>query len=125
MSYPSFFRSLPSAVHGKRQGRVPFFGSLQKAGQIRQGCILVVMAAAAGIRQLIDTARLQAIRGRHELEGMAQRGTGLGAHGNSGHMTADTVGKRVDGMGIFVGVSGMTAQALTGAGPYGLELSRG
>ena len=56
---------------------------------------------------------------------MAQRGTGFGAHGNSGHVTANTVGKRVDGMGVFVGVSGMAAQALPGSGPHGLELSRG
>ena len=83
-----------------------------------------MMAAAAGIRQLIDTARLQAVLRRHELEGMAQRRTGLGAHGNSGHMTADAVGKRVDGMGIFVGVSGMAAQTLPGTGPHGLKLSR-
>ena len=84
-----------------------------------------MMAAAAGIGYLFDAARLQAVLRGHELEVVAQRGTGFGAHGNSGHVTANTVGKRVDGMGVFVGVSGMAAQALPGSGPHGLELSRG
>ncbi len=84
-----------------------------------------MMTAAAGIGYFIDATRLQAFFRRHKLEGVAQRGTGFGAHGNSGHMTANTVGKRMNGMGEFVGVSGMAAQALPGSGPHGLELSRG
>ncbi len=85
----------------------------------------MIVAAAAGIGYLFDAARLQAVLRGHELESMAQRGTGFGAHGNSGHVTANTVGKRMDGMGEFVGVSGMAAQALPGSGSDGLELSRG
>ena len=83
-----------------------------------------MMTAAASIGKLIDATCLQAVLRGHEPEVVAQRSSGFGAHGNSGHVTADTVGKRVDGMGIFVGVSGMAGQTLPGPCPHSLELSR-
>lgn len=82
------------------------------------------MTTAARIRQLINAACSQAVFGGHHLEGVAQRGSGFGAHVNSRHVTADTVGKGVDGMCVFVGVAGMTGQTLAGSGPHGLKLCR-
>ena len=84
----------------------------------------MMMATAAGIGLFVDAACFQAGLGRHEFESMAQRRSGFGAHFNSGHMTADTVGKGMDGMSVLVGITGMAAQTLPGAGPNRLELCR-
>lgn len=84
----------------------------------------MMMATAAGIRLFVDTTRFQAGLGRHELESMTQGRTGFGAHFNSGHMTTDTVGKGMDRMSVFIGVTGMATQTLPGAGPDSLELCR-
>ncbi len=53
------------------------------------------------------------------------RVAGFFASGNSGHVAADAVGKRVDGMGqVFINHL-MAYHTLLGAGASGLELSRG
>ena len=84
----------------------------------------MMMATAAGIGLFVDTACFQAGLGRHELESMTQGRTGFGAHFNSGHMTTDTVGKGMDRMSVFIGVTGMATQTLPGPGPDSLELRR-
>lgn len=109
----------------KRQGHVPLYGCLQEADQILKGCIFVMMATATGIRHFIHTARLLAFLWGHEPEGVAEGRSGLSAHHDPGHVAAHTVGKRVDGMGVFVRIARMTAQALSGPCPHGLELGRG
>ena len=85
----------------------------------------MMMAGAAGIRQLVDAPRLQTGLRGHDPEVVAENATDFGVVGDPGHVTANTVGKGVDGMGVFVCVPRMTEETLPGTGPYRLELGRG
>ena len=52
-------------------GHIILFGCLHKANQGFNGCVLVVMATAAGIGLLVNATLFQAGLGIHEAECMA------------------------------------------------------
>ena len=78
-------------MYGKGQRHIFLFGRVHKADQILQGRVLMMMATAAGIGQLVDSPCLQAGQRRHDFEVVAEYPTDFGVLGDSRHMTADTV----------------------------------
>jgi hypothetical protein len=86
----------------KGLGHIVFFGCLQKLAQTFNGCVLVMMAAAAGIGLLVNTACLQAALGEHESEGVTVCVPRLADPGDSWHMTTDTTAKGMDPVGRTV-----------------------
>ena len=73
----------------------------------------MMMAGAAGIGQLVDASRLHTGLRGHDLEVVAENTSGFRGFGDSGHMTANTIGKGVDGMGEFIDVPRMTGETLS------------
>jgi hypothetical protein len=83
-----------------------------------------MMATAAGIGLFFVSSGFQGFQGTQKSEGMAEYGSGFYTPIDSGHVTADTVGKCVDGMGVSVFNHGMARQTLLRPGFFGLKLSR-
>ena len=95
----------------KGLGHVVLFGCVQKLDQAFNGCVLMMMTAAAGIGLFLKTARLQAALEEHESEGVTVCVPGLADPGDSWHMTADTAPKGMDSVGRAVLGCRMTALA--------------
>jgi hypothetical protein len=83
-----------------------------------------VLVFVAGLARVGNLRILHRVFGQQGHKDMGMRVTGFFAFGNAGHVAADAVGKRVDGMGqVFVNHL-MAYHTLLGAGSFGLELSR-
>ena len=80
------------------------------------------VAGLAGVGNLRILHRVFRQQGHKD---MGMRVTGFFASGNSRHVAADTVGKRVDGMGQVLVNHLVAYHTLLGSGAPGLELSRG
>lgn len=111
-------------MYGKGQRHIRLFGRLHKADQILQGRVLVMMATAARIGQFVDPSRFQAGKRHHDLKVVTEYPTDFCVLGDSRHVTADTIGKGMDGMGILVCIPHVTGQTLPGSGTHSLELCR-
>lgn len=89
-------------MNGKRPGHIIFLGSLQKAGYILNGFVLVMMAAVAGIGLLVQPAFFYSGFGVHEIEGMAVGVSCLSDFGHFGHMTTDAAAKGMNPVRIAI-----------------------
>ena len=78
-------------MYGKGQRHICLFGRFHKTDQILQGRVLMMMATATGIGQLVDPSCLQAGLRSHDFEVVAEHTSDFGVLGDSRHMTADTV----------------------------------
>ena len=77
----------------KGLGHIILFGRFHKLDQSLSRCVLVVMAAVAGIGLLVIASCFDSGLGKHESEGMAVRIAGFTDFGYTRHMAANTATK--------------------------------
>ena len=93
--------------------------------EILQGSQIRVLVLVTCLTRVGNLRILNGVFGQQGYKHMGMGVTGFRASGNAGHVTTDTIGKRMNGMShVFINYF-MTHHALLGAGPLGLELSWG